>query len=231
MKKTILILLVFITVFIDKSFAQDNGFVKYEITDFKLDNPDDPQMKMAEQMLKGTITKLYFEKERALTKIITMNGMNITKIITDKDGNNEMYMDMMGQKIMVKLPKDKIEQLKKEKNTKEPEYVHHKDKTKDILGYKAHFVEVKSSDDQNTSMSMWITEKIKTNGVVSQGMDNSKIGGFPLEYTITIPGQFSMTTTATEFKNDFDKSVFGFDKAGYNEMSMEELMNMGGGGF
>jgi len=230
MKKTILILLVFISVFINKSFAQDKGFVKYEITEFKLDNPDDPQMKMAENMIKNTTTKLYFEKDRALTKINSMGGMSIVKIIMDKDGNSEMYMDMMGQKILVKMPIEEVEKMKKDNDAKEPEYVHHKDQTKEILGYKTHLVEVKS-DQENASMTMWITEEIKTNGVVSQGMDNSKIGGFPMEYTVSIPGQFSMTTKATEFKKDFDKSVFDFDKSGYNEMSMDALQNMGGGGF
>lgn len=230
MKKTILILLIFITVFANKSFAQDSGFVKYEITEFKADNPDDPQMKMVENMIKATTTKVYFEKERALTKINSMGGMSTMKIVVDKDGNGEMYMEMMGQKILVKMPKEEIDKMKKENDAKEADYIHHKDQTKDILGYKTHLVEVKTPGQEEASMTLWVTEEIKTNGVVSQGMDNSEIGGFPLEYTVAIPGQFSMTTKATEFKKDFDKSIFDFDKTGYKEMSMEDLQNMGGGG-
>ena len=40
-----------------------------------------------------------------------------------------------------------------------------------------------------------------------------------------------MKTELTELKKDFDASVFEFDKKGYKEMSMEELKNMGMGGF
>ena len=230
MKKTILILLVFIALFTNKNLAQDSGYVKYEITEFKADNPDDPQMKMVESMVKATTTKLYYEKDRALTKINGMGGMSTMKILMDKDGNGEMYMEMMGQKILVKMPKEEMEKIKKEKSDQDVEYVHHKDKTKEILGYKAHLVEAKTKGQENASISLWVTEEIKTNGVVSQGMDNSEIGGFPLEYTISIPGQFSMTTAATEFKKDFDKSVFDFDKTGYKEMSLDDLQNMGMGG-
>ncbi|HEB61771.1 MAG TPA: hypothetical protein ENI82_01340 [Bacteroidetes bacterium] len=229
MKKTILILLVFVTFFSNKIFAQDSGYIKFEITDFKADNPDDPQMKMVENMIKATTTKLYFEKERALTKINSMGGMSTVKIIMDKDSNGEMYMEMMGQKILVKMPKDEIEKMKKENDEKDAEYIHHKDQTKEILGYKTHLVEIKTPDQKSAVMTLWVTEDIKTNGMVSQGMDNSKIGGFPLEYTVSVPGQFSMTTKATEFKKDFDKSVFDFDKTGYKEMSMDDLQNMGGG--
>ena len=229
MKKTILILLVFVALFTNKTLAQDSGYVKFEITDFKADNPDDPQMKMAENMIKATTTKLYFEKERALTKISSMGGMSTMKIIMDKDNNSEMYMEMMGQKILVKMPKDEVEKMKKENEEKDVEYIHHKDQTKEILGYKTHLVEIKSPDQNNGKVTLWVTEDIKTNGMVSQGMDNSEIGGFPLEYTVSVPGQFSMTTKATEFKKDFDKSVFDFDKTGYKEMSMDALQNMGGG--
>ncbi len=229
MKKTILILLVFIALFTNKTLAQDSGYVKFEITDFKADNPDDPQMKMVKDMVKATTTKLYFEKDRALTKINSMGGMSTMKIIMDKDNNSEMYMEMMGRKILVKMPKDEVEKMKKENKEKDVEYIHHKDQTKEILGYKTHLVEIKSPDQNNGAMTFWVTEDIKTNGIVSQGMDNSEIGGFPLEYTVSIPGQFSMTTKATEFKKDFDKSVFDFDKTGYKEMSMDALQNMGGG--
>ena len=235
MKKSIFTFLMFLTFFSIKTFAQTvtKGYVKYEITEFKLDEKADPQMAMMEGMMKGTKTKLYFSGEKALTKINSMGGMSIIKMIVDKDGNSEMYMDMMGQKFLLKMSKADTEKIAEEHKDKKPEFIHHKDKTKDILGMKAHLVTSKDSDENAPVMELWVTTEIETKGMVSQGMDNEEIGGFPLEYTVSIPGQFSMTTKATKFEKDFDKSVFDFDKTGYPEKSMEDLQNMGmgGGGF
>lgn len=233
MKKTIIALVLFISFISIKTNAQKytKGYMKFEISDFKADNADDPQMKMVEDMLKGTITKLYFTKERALTKINSMGGMSVMKIIVDKDGNSEMYMEMMGQKFLIKMDKKKAEELAKEKGNEKPEYIHHKDKTKEILGMTAHFVEVKSKA-QGPKIEMWVTNDIDTKAMVQQGIDNDELGGFPLEYTMAIPGQFSMTTKAVKFKEDFKDSVFDFDKSGFQEKTIEELKSMGmGGGF
>jgi hypothetical protein len=41
----------------------------------------------------------------------------------------------------------------------------------------------------------------------------------------------SMTFTAQNISMEVDKSEFDFDKAGYREMSQEELQQMGGMGF
>jgi hypothetical protein len=41
-----------------------------------------------------------------------------------------------------------------------------------------------------------------------------------------------MTTKATKFKEDFEMSVFDFDKTGYDEKTLDDLKGMGmGGGF
>jgi len=234
MKRIIITLVLFTALFSVKTNAQKytKGYMKFEISDFKADKADDPQMQMVENMIKGTTTKLYFKKDKALTKINSMGGMSIIKILVDNDGNSEMYMEMMGQKFLIKMDKKKTEELKKDQNLGDQEYVHHKDKTKDILGMKAHLVTVKTKD-QEPQVEIWVTEDIDTKAMVQQGMDNDEIGGFPLEYTVTIPGQFSMTTKAVKFKDSFDDSVFDFDKKGYQEKTIEELKNMGmgGGGF
>jgi len=234
MKRTILTLIVFVALFSVKTNAQKytKGYMKFEITDFKADKADDPQMQMVENMIKGTTTKLYFKKDKALTKINSMGGMSVIKILIDKDGNSEMYMEVMGQKFLIKMDKEKAEKLKKEQGAEDQEYIHHKDKTKEILGMKAHWVEVKTKEGE-PKIELWVTNDIDTKAMVQQGMDNDKMGGFPLEYTVTIPNQFSMTTKAVKFKESFDDSVFDFDKKGYQEKTIEELKNMGmgGGGF
>lgn len=234
MKKNIFILLALITVFGFSVSAQEltKAYMKFEVTDVKAASEDDPNASMMTNALKGTITKVYFDGPKSITKLSMMGGMVNTKIVSDKDGNTEMYMDAMGQKILSKMNKAEIEKMQKEEGSN-VEYVHHKDKTKEILGYKAHMVTMKdpSGKMEGADMKFWVTDQIKTSAVVSQGVDNDLIGGFPLEITVSVPNQFSMTTTLTELKKEFDASVFEFDKKGYKEMSMEELKNMGMGGF
>ncbi|MBK7096284.1 MAG: hypothetical protein IPH57_15020 [Saprospiraceae bacterium] len=234
MKKNIFILLTLMTFFRFTSLAQEltKAYMKYEITDVKAESEDDPNASMMTNMLKGSITKVYFDGPKSLTKLSMMGGMVNTKIVMDKEGNTEMYMDAMGQKILTKMAKAELDKMKKEEGGK-LEYIHHKDKTKEIMGYKAHLVTVKDPSGKNEAgnMQFWVTNEIKTSAVVSQGIDNADIGGFPLEFSISIPGQFSMKTELKELKKDFDASVFEFDKKGYKEMSMEELKNMGMGGF
>ncbi len=210
------------------------GYVKYEISDIKAEGEEaNPQFEMMKGMLQGTITKVFFTKEKSLSTVSAMGGMSMTKVETDKDGNINMYMDVMGQKLSMKMTKEEAEKINKENNPNgKMEYVHHKDKTKKILGYTAHLVEVKVPEDSKDmgKMEFWVTDEIEAQGQVQQGIDNKEIGGFPLEFTISVKGQFTMKTSATEFKKDFDKSVFDFDKKGYKEMTQEELQKMGLGG-
>jgi hypothetical protein len=235
MKKHILILLALMGMVNMRAMAQEltKAYMKYEITDVKTESADDPNSEMIVNALKGTITKIYFDGPKSLTKISAMGGMVNTKIVTDKDGNAEMYMDAMGQKILTKMPKADMDKMKNEDSPK-MEYVHFKDKTKEIMGYKTHLVKAKASGNENDNsgdMEFWVTDQIKTSAVVSQGVDNAELGGFPLEFKIGVPGQFSMTSKLTELKKEFDNSVFEFDKKGYKEKSLEDLKNMGGMGF
>jgi len=235
MKRALILILAFVTLLNFDSFAQKytKGYLKYEVTDFKADDADNPQISMMEGMIKGTKTKIYFNKDKALTKINSMGGMSVIKSIVDKEGNTEMYMEIMGQKFLIKMNKEEIDKVSKDNQKEEPKFVHHKDKTKDILGMKTHLVELSVKAAQEVKMEMWVTSDIDTKAMVQQGIENEKIGGFPLEYTVSIPGQFSMTTKAVKFKEDFKDSVFDFDKTGYQEKSLDELKNMGmgGGGF
>ncbi|MEZ4908008.1 MAG: hypothetical protein R2771_10325 [Saprospiraceae bacterium] len=113
------------------------------------------------------------------------------------------------------------------------DFVHHKDQTKDILGYKTHLVEMvpKDKKGEDVKMTFWVTEEIQTSATVSQGIDNSELGGLPMQFSMELPNQFSMTTTCTEISKDFDESVFDFDKKGYREVNPKDLQNMGSMGF
>ncbi|MEZ4908009.1 MAG: hypothetical protein R2771_10330 [Saprospiraceae bacterium] len=63
MKKTIIFYLMAFLGFTSMIYGQkmDKGYMKFEITDFTTDENADPQMAMASEMIKGTITKVYFD--------------------------------------------------------------------------------------------------------------------------------------------------------------------------
>lgn len=232
MKKNVLILLTVFAFFSFTSMAQEvtKGYMKYEVTDVKTEDENDPNAEMIKNMLEGTVTRVYFDGPSSLTRMSMMGGMMDMRILVDKDQNTEMYIDAMGQKILTKVSKEEADKMQEE--TKAPTFVQHRDKTKKIQGYDAFLVTMDMGDAEGVpGMEYWVTDQIKTNAVISQGVDNDLLGGIPLEFTVVIPGQFSMTTSLTEFKNDFKSTVFEFDKSGYKEMSIEEISNMGLGGF
>ena len=232
MKKNILILLAVFAFFSFKSVAQEvtKGYMKYEVTEVKTEFDDDPNAEMIKNMLEGTVTRVYFDGPASITRMSMMGGMMDMRILVDKAQNTEMYIDAMGQKIVSKISKDEADKMRDE--TEAPKFVQHREKTKKIQGYDAFLVTMETDGTEGLpGMEYWVTDQIKTNAVISQGVDNDQIGGIPLEFSVVIPGQFSMTTTLTEFKNDFKSSVFEFDKSGYKEMSIEEISNMGLGGF
>jgi len=114
----------------------------------------------------------------------------------------------------------------------EIKYRHFKDKTKEILGFICHKVEL-DVDQAGGSMTLWVTDQIKTAAHVSNGIQTEQLEGFPLAYVFSMGGQMEMTMEAVDFKKDFDSSVFNVKTDGYKEMTMDEFIeSMGGmGGF
>ena len=205
-----------------------NGYLKMEVTDIQSDNE---QMMQMAGMLKGTFTEIYFTPEKSLTKASVMGGMSETTVLMDNNSKEHvMLMSMMGQKIKINMDEKELEEMQAGQNADmEIAYDHKKDETKEILGYKCHKVDMKMASMGEVSMSLWVTDQIKSNAHVSNGINTEKLGGFPLEYVFSMGGQLNMTMTATKLEKDFDKGVFNVSTEGYKEMTMEEFMESMGG--
>lgn len=207
------------------------GSLKYEITNIKADPAMGPQGSMIENTMKGTITKINFDQEKSLTRIQSMGGMSDIRILVQNSGDSEMYMDIMGQKIVNKVSKAESTKQSVEFNSKY-KYIPYPQETKSILGHKCHKVElvaIDKADENSMKMIFWVTNEINSNAVVTQGIDNINLGGFPLESFVSIPGNFTMTSTCTEISADIDAKAFDFDRKGYKEMSLDQLKKMGMG--
>ena len=211
------------------------GLIKFEVTDVK---SDDPQMAAQLGMMKGTTNDVYFMKGKSVTKMNMMGGMmKMTMLNNSEDNTGTMLFDAMGQKYMIPITsEDKASS--KEKSTEmmgDMEFIYDKDDKKTIAGYECYKVTIKSSKMEGMEMSAYVTPDITSGAEVMQGIDASKLEGFPLEYTVSQGGQFSMVFTALEIKDEVSPEDFVLNTKGFKEMTMEEFQSamggMGGMGF
>jgi hypothetical protein len=209
------------------------GYIKMEITDVYSENE---QMMAMSGMFTGSTTEIYFTPDKAYTYVNMMNGMNVTQVLIDKKSNeNVMLMSVMGQKMKIDMNEEEFKEMQAGAEDAKLNYEHFRDETKEILGFKCHKVKVSGESTQGADMTMWVTGEISTDAHVTNGIQTEMLEGFPLEYVISLGGQLELTMKATDFKKDFDESVFNLKTDGYQEMTLDEFMQsmgaMGGGGF
>lgn len=211
------------------------GVIKFEITDV---TSDDPQIAAQLGMMKGGTSDVYFSKNKSLTEVNMMGGMMKTTVLSNNEDNTgTMLFDAMGQKYMIPITAEE-KAASKEKSAEsmgDLEFTYDKDDKKTIAGYDCYKVTIKSPAMQGMEMSAYITKDIKSGAEVMQGVDMTQMEGFPLEYTVSQGGQFSMVFTAQEVQTSVDPQVFILKTKGFKEMTMEEFQNamggMGGMGF
>ncbi len=217
--------------------AQDGmkeGYIKMEITDVITDNQE---MAAMLEMMKGTETEVYFQDGKSLTNMNLMGGMVQMKNMLDKDGNMNMYMDVMGNKMHAESAKTEIDKMKAENPNPmdDLEITYDENDRKKIAGYDCYKMVAKGKGDAASfGIEAYVTEEIKISASVMQGIDLGIFKGFPLEYIIDA-GQMKLVSTTMEIKDEVDSKVFDIDASGYTKMSMEEIMGsmgqMGGFGF
>lgn len=208
------------------------GVIKMEISEV---NSDDQQIAAQLEMMKGTETNYYFNKEKYLVTANMMGGMITMKnLFNVSDEQLTILFDVMGQKMMVES--SKAERKKTEDEQMEAmegmEVVYDKEDTKEILGYKCHKATIKGNDDVPMSFVMYVSPELKATNKMIQGLQAFDIEGFPMEFVMDM-GQMSMTYTTTEISKELDASVFTVDTNGYKKMTFDEFQQqmgaMGGG--
>jgi hypothetical protein len=207
--------------------TMDKGYVKMEITEA---TSDDPQMAMGLEMMKGSVTEIFFTEGKYKTSMNMMGGMvkmdNIVDVSTNK---MDMLFDAMGSKSWVDTDLDEAKKNKPAtQNMEEFEVEYDKSQTKTILGYEAYKATISIPNIQGMVVTGWITEAIKTDANIIQGMDDLKLQGFPLEFSLSNP-QMKMTFSATDIKDTVDESQFVIKTDGYKKMTMKEFQNTMGG--
>lgn len=209
------------------------GYIKMEITDIV---SSDPQIQAMSDMLKGTTQEVYFSGDKGLMVMNMMGGMmKITTLTNAADKSGLMLYEGLGNRYKIPFSSDDAEerQAQTEEQMGAMSFEYDKEDKKNIAGYDCHKVSISSEDMKEFKLEAYVTQDIKTNVSVMQGIEGSKLEGYPLEYILDA-GQFKMVYTATSIEKTFDKEVFNLDTSGMTEKTMEEFMEImssfGGGG-
>jgi len=203
--------------------TMDQGTIKMEIT--KVGSEDAQTAQMLE-MMKGTAMEIIFKGDDSITKTNMMGGMVKTDIKMNKEtGKMDMYMDMMGQKMLVESD---LEEAKKSQGQVQAEVEAVKSDTKEILGYKTYKVNIINKDAADMKISAYVTEDIKAPANGIQGMQSVELPGFPLMIIMESP-QMSMTMETTGLSADIDEKALSPDASGYKKMTMDEFQKSMGG--
>jgi hypothetical protein len=204
----------------------DKGYVKMEITEV---SSDDPQAAMQLEMMKGTVTEVFFTEGKYKTTMNMMGGMiKMNNLVDTKTNRMDMLFDAMGNKMWVETDTEKAKgKSPGAQDMSDFKVEYDKKQTKIILGYNAYKATISSSGGQAMTIEGWVTEEIKTDANIIQGMEDLKLQGFPLEFSIINP-QMKLTFTATEIKGDVADSEFVLKTDGYKKLTAEEFQEMMG---
>ena len=213
------------------SVAQTSqGALVLEITEATSDNE---QIAAQLEMIEGTETNVYFKAGKSMTKVDMMGGMIKMDVLVSENGDNDMLMNAMGQKMWIKSTKAEQELLAAENDNAldDLDISYDQNDTKVIAGFNCYRMNATAPGNESFSLSAYITEEIEIDAPVIRGVEIDQFQGFPLEYIVNQNGT-QMTITTTGYSDQVDDSVFEINTSGYTQMSLSDFMSqMGGFGF
>jgi GLPGLI family protein len=151
-----------------------------------------------------------------------MGIMKTSTIADNKTGTAITLMDMMGQKMAIKMTKEEIEKQRAEIKAPTIKYT---DETKEIAGYKCK--KAIAVTEEGDELTIYYTDEIP-NGNSAANNQFVGLNGFPLEYQ-TIQKGLKMLVTAKSVKpGKVEDSKFKVPND-YKEITQDQLKSMFGG--
>jgi len=213
--------------FVSSSFAQkkskkvSEGHITYKMM---------AEGQMA-SMINGSTMDLYFAKDHAKMLMDMASGMVMMDVVIDnKKKKGLMLIDMMGQRKAAKMDEEDLKNQEEKQVNQKPQKVEYKKKFKKIAGYKCQEVHVTMEGFDEPAV-VYVTEQLEPAHTEKLNFQFNQLKGFPLSWTIKKMGM-TMTMEAAEVSlKKVDKKIFKMDiPDGYEEMTMDELQKLGGGG-
>lgn len=220
MKKFILILLTVLFSGIGAMAQMTTGHVSYKIDVAS----EDPESAMAVAMFANSTMDLYFDEDISRVDLDMGGLMSIATVSNAESGEVLILLGgMMGNMGVI----TSLEEMgTDEDDSDENITVTLLKETKTIAGYKCK--KALLLDDEGNEITYWYTDKIKAN---TKGQDNfnSKIPGFPLEYSVNNEGMlmtFSASVVDKSLENE--EQLFAIEiPEGYEKMTYEEFSSFG----
>jgi hypothetical protein len=197
------------------------GLIQMELTQVE---SDDPNAAGFLEGMRGSTQDIYFSEKKQKTVMNMMGGLVSTTVITDTEKKEvRTYMDMMGQKLLIKSV------LGDDEGSDDVEIIIDPTKTKTINGYKCKLATIIPKDDseQDVKMEIYFTEDIALIGSISNQINTKGINGAPLEMSINAQG-FKMKYETRKVVTSLGKDAFSEPK-GHKEISQAEFEKMMGG--
>lgn len=203
------------------------GVIVLELTEI---DSDDPSMAGMLSSMKGGTMETVFTSKNQKSTMKMMGGMVTTQTYIDvKAKKSKTYMDMMGNKIALKLDAEEASKASAETDV---DIVETKE-TKVIKGYKTkkYIIKPKGVEMNGGEISIYVAEDIQVGTIdLGNNMTTSKLKGAPLEMNMKMQGM-SMVYTLKSIDEEVPANAFK-EPTGYKEMTMEEFQkSMGGMGF
>lgn len=201
------------TLFMAPAIAQKNfeGSITYSIEYIEV--PEEVQG--LESMLPQEMT-MQFSGDYVRLHQEVMGGSQVV-VSDNKNKTGFVLMDMMGQKIVIRVPKAAVEE---EEANMEATTVEEGTETKTIVGHKCTKATITQPD--GNKVEVFVTDEL---GSIKHN-SYRQLDGFPLEYFSYQDGMKLRMTATKVTREKLDKSLFEIP-SGYTEMSMEELNQMG----
>jgi GLPGLI family protein len=191
-----------------------------------------PESELDQQTLAmmPTESTIYFKGHMSRSEVKMPMGTTVS--ITDgSSGETTTLMDMMGNKIAMKVTKDDLEKQRKKTGKEKPE-IKITDETKMIAGYSCKKAEVKlkGKDGNETHFDAWFTKDISApNSMRSGGMTFEGIDGFMMEFQ-TKMNSLTMKMTCRSVEDAVVPDSSFVVPSGYTMTTMEDMKKNFGGG-
>jgi GLPGLI family protein len=169
-------------------------------------------------MLNGAESITYIKGDKRRTDL-NMAIQSTSSLMDTKAKQITTFMDIMGQKYMIKMNEADI----KKEEAKAPETkIKYVDETKTIAGYncKKAEVTVKSKEGKEDVMNVYYTEDIPTSDLKAA---YKGLKGFPMEFAMNQGGLKMTFTTKSVSRDPVPDSKFDIPKEGYKETTMEDF--------
>lgn len=195
----------------------DQGKITYEISYPDADLPDDQMAMMPTEM------SMQFKDSKSRVDMKMGMGMSTSVISDSKTKTATTLMDMMGNKMAIKMTEADLKKQKEKNGTAEAD-VKITDVTKQIAGYNCKKAVITTKDG---SYDIYYTDDIMNKGQIDETYKGIK--GMLMEYQIK-QGEMTMKMLAKSMSADkIDEKVFEIP-SDYKEMTQEDMKKMFGGG-